>query len=159
MNRKEEADKDRVWLLRLLFAIYILVVIRLLIFKYPYSELKVIMDTWEKGVILEGLNSANFTPFKTIKMYIRYAYMLNSFENLAGNVVVFLPFGYLLPCISRSAKNGLMLTGYAFFFSLSIELFQLFSAFGAFDVDDLMLNTLGAVIGFLVYHMNRKLFR
>ena len=51
MNRKEEADKDRVWLLRLLFAIYILVVIRLLIFKYPYSELKAIMDTWEKGVI------------------------------------------------------------------------------------------------------------
>ena len=109
-------------------------------------------------MIWEGLDTANFTLFKTIKMYIRYSYKLNSFENLVGNVVVFLPFGYLLPRIWRTAKSGLMLMGYAFFFSLSIELFQLFSAFGAFDVDDLLLNTAGALIGFFVYKMNMKLF-
>ena len=157
MNEAGESDRHRIFLI-LLFVVYILVVIKLLIFKYPYCELKEIMDTWEKGVIWEGLDTANFTLFKTIKMYIRYSYKLNSFENLVGNVVVFLPFGYLLPHILRTAKSGLMLMGYAFFFSLSIELFQLFSAFGAFDVDDLLLNTAGALIGFFVYKMNMKLF-
>lgn len=157
MNDAGERDRHRIFLI-LLFVVYVLVVIKLLIFKYPYCELKEIVDTWEKGVILEGLDTANFTLFKTIKMYIHYSYKLNSFENLVGNVVVFLPFGYLLPRIWGTAKNGWMLLGYAFFFSLSIELFQLFSAFGAFDVDDLLLNTAGAQIGFFVYKMNMKLF-
>ena len=82
MNEAGESDRHRIFLI-LLFVVYILVVIKLLIFKYPYCELKEIMDTWEKGVIWEGLDTANFTLFKTIKMYIRYSYKLNSFENLA----------------------------------------------------------------------------
>ena len=56
--------------LNFLFILYLLLVIKLLIFKYPLSELRAIMDTWESGVIWEGLDSANFTLFKTIKMYI-----------------------------------------------------------------------------------------
>ena len=143
---------------RLIFFLYLLVLMKVIIFKYPLEQLQAIAASWRKEVILEGLDTANFTLFKTIRMYIDYSYKLNSFENLVGNVVVFLPFGYLLPRIWRTAKSGLMLMGYAFFFSLSIELFQLFSAFGAFDVDDLLLNTAGALIGFFVYKMNMKLF-
>ena len=83
--------------IKIVFYIYIAIVIKVIIFKYPWEDLKAIMDTWEKGVILEGLDTANFTLFKTIKMYINYSYKLNSFENLVGNVVVFVPFGFLLP--------------------------------------------------------------
>ena len=57
---------------RALFFVYLLIVIKLIIFKYPYSQLKAIVDTWEKDVILEGLDTANFTLFKTIRMYIDY---------------------------------------------------------------------------------------
>ncbi len=39
----------------------------------------------------------------------------------------------------------------AFLFVLGIEVFQLFSAFGAFDVDDILLNCVGAVLGYFVY--------
>ena len=39
----------------------------------------------------------------------------------------------------------------AFLFVLGIEVFQLFSAFGAFDVDDILLNCLGALIGYFCY--------
>lgn len=80
--------------IKIVFFIYIAIVIKVIIFKYPWEDLKAIADTWEKGVILEGLDTANFTLFKTIKMYINYSYMLNSFENLAGNIVVFVPFGF-----------------------------------------------------------------
>ena len=59
---------------RTIFFIYLLIVIKLIIFKYPYEQLKASADSWEKGVILEGLDTANFTLFKTIRMYIKYSY-------------------------------------------------------------------------------------
>lgn len=137
--------------INIIFLIYLAFVVKVIIFKYPWDDLMAIADTWEKGVVLEGLDTANFTLFKTIKMYINYSYMLNSFENLVGNVVVFVPFGFLLPYILKSCEHFLILLLNSFIFVLGIEIFQLFSAFGAFDVDDILLNCFGAVLGYLVF--------
>ena len=52
-----------------------------------------------------GLGTANFVPFHTIKMYIEYAHKLNSVENLAGNILVFVPFGFLFPPGYRGQKG------------------------------------------------------
>ena len=133
---------------KLFFAIYILVVIKVIIFKYPYEELMKIAGPWRRGVIFEGLGTANFTPLKTIKMYIDYSYKLNSVENLAGNLLVFVPFGFLFPYVAREGTHFFVMLLNAFVFVLGIEMFQLFSAFGAFDVDDILLNCLGASLGF-----------
>lgn len=149
MERQKEAYGSRK--LRMIFILYLLLVIRLIVFKYPYAQLKAIVDTWEKGVILEGLDTANFTLFKTIRMYIDYSYMLNSFENLVGNVVVFVPFGFLFPYVYKRGRNFLIMFFNVFLFVLGIEVFQLFSAFGAFDVDDILLNCAGAILGYLGY--------
>ena len=140
----------RFWL-KLFFVIYILFVIKVIIFKYPMEQLRAIADTWQKDVILEGLGTANFVPFRTIKMYIDYAYKLNSVENLAGNLLVFVPLGFFLPLISEDMKRFSEVLVNAFTFVLGIEVFQLFSAFGAFDVDDILLNCLGAAIGYGCY--------
>lgn len=137
---------------RLIFFLYLLVVIKVIIFKYPLEQLRAIADTWSREVILEGLDTANFTLFKTIRMYIDYSYMLNSFENLVGNIVVFIPFGFLLPYVMKWGRNFLVMLLNAFALVLGIEVFQLFSAFGAFDVDDILLNCFGAVLGYMAYH-------
>ena len=139
--------------IKIVFFIYIAIVIKVIIFKYPWEDLKAIADTWEKGVILEGLDTANFTLFKTIKMYINYSYMLNSFENLAGKIVVFVPFGFLLPYVQKGAAKFPVLLLNAFLFVVGIEVFQLFSAFGAFDVDDILLNCFGASMGWVIYRV------
>ena len=141
---------------RTIFFIYLLIVIKLIIFKYPYEQLKAIADSWEKGVILEGLDTANFTLFKTIRMYIKYSYKFNSFENLIGNIVVFVPYGFLFPCVLKKGSNVFVMLLNAFLFVTGIEIFQLFSAFGAFDVDDILLNCVGAVIGYLLYLILRR---
>ena len=141
---------------RTIFFIYLLIVIKLIIFKYPYEQLKAIADSWEKGVILEGLDTANFTLFKTIRMYIKYSYKLNSFENLIGNIVVFVPYGFLFPYVLKKGRNFFVMLLNAFLFVTGIEIFQLFSAFGAFDVDDILLNCVGAVIGYLLYLILRR---
>ncbi|MDD3368902.1 MAG: VanZ family protein [Lachnospiraceae bacterium] len=138
---------------RWLFFLYLLLVIKLTIFKYPYAELAEIARTWQRHVILEGLSTANFTFFKTIVMYIRYADRLNSFENLAGNLLMFIPFGCMLPMLHEKADKLWVVAANAFLFIVGIELFQLVSAFGAFDVDDILLNMAGVFLGFGAYKL------
>lgn len=151
-------NKRKILLFRkIVFFIYLLIVIKVIIFKYPFEQLKAIAATWEKDVILEGLDTANFTLFKTIRMYIDYSYKLNSFENLVGNIVVFIPFGFLLPYVMKWGKNFFVMLLNAFIFVTGIEIFQLFSAFGAFDVDDILLNCFGAVIGYFIYLIWEKI--
>lgn len=144
--------------IKIFFLIYILILVKLIVFKYPYERLVDIAASWSSDVIFEGLGSANFVPLKTIKMYIKYSDRLNSFENLAGNILAFVPFGMMFPLISMRLRrfavvfiNGLVLV-------LGIEVFQLISAFGAFDVDDVILNSLGIVLGYVIYAISRSLF-
>ncbi len=54
---------------RLIFFLYLLVVIKVIIFKYPLEQLRAIAATWEKEVILEGLDTANFTLFNHTYVY------------------------------------------------------------------------------------------
>ena len=150
--QKQKQDRIR----RAVFLIYLFLAIRLIIFKYPYAYLKEIMDTWQSGVILRGLETANFRLFKTVRMYIVYRDRLNSFENLFGNVAVFMPFGALLPWVdSRFAVWWKVLVN-AFVFVAGIEVFQLFSSFGAFDVDDILLNCFGAMLGYFCCLIYKK---
>lgn len=144
--------------IKLFFAVYIIVVIKVIIFKYPFEQLYAIVQTWRRDVILEGLETANFIPFKTIKMYIKYADRLNSFENLAGNILAFVPFGVLFPLTWEKRKGFVDVLAASMVFVIGIEVFQLFSAFGAFDVDDIILNCFGAVLGYAGYRKCQDLF-
>ena len=143
--------------IRWIFFLYLLIIIRLIIFKYPFEELLAIAGGWSGEVVAAGLRSANFTFFKTIRMYVDYSYMLNSFENLVGNVMIFVPFGFLLPMVFEKKKSFFPMMLLSFAFVLGIEIFQLVSGFGAFDVDDIILNCLGAVMGYLLYFVYEKI--
>lgn len=136
---------------RLVFWGYVCVMIRLLIFKYPYEQMLSVVEGWNRNVILEGIENANFTFFKTVRMYIDYAYMLNSFENLIGNVAIFIPFGYLLAEVYRSARKLWVALISIFLMTFVIEGFQLVSGLGVFDVDDILLNMIGGFTGFAIY--------
>lgn len=148
---EDESSRKTRGLLKAVFFIYFLVLLKVIVFKYPLHRLEEITSTWTREVILEGLDTANFTLFKTIKMYIRYWGRLNSFENLFGNVLAFVPFGFLTPFLHRESRHWWVLLINAFLLVCGIELFQLITAFGAFDVDDILLNCGGAMIGYLVF--------
>lgn len=151
---KANRTKKGKWL-TLLFLLYLILIIKMIVFKYPLSHMKEIVDSWQKDVVLEGLHSANFVPFKTIKMYIRYYDLpgLRSFANLFGNVLIFIPMGAMLPVVHKASKNPLIMLANALLFIVGIEVFQLFSAFGAFDVDDIILNCLGVLCGRALYQV------
>lgn len=153
-------SKDRTKKWRFLFLVYIIILIRLIVFKYPLQQLVEITRSWEKEVVLEGLSTANFELGKSIRMYIRYFNKFpfwNGFANLFGNVLIFIPCGILLPNAYPKCKKWWRVFYCAIGWVACIELFQLFSAFGAFDVDDIFLNVLGVMMGYAVFAAFRKM--
>lgn len=103
----------------------------------------------------------NLTPFKEIHRFIAYRTSLSLegyITNLFGNIFAFSPYGAILP-LARRKKTGLFMVLFSTLcFSLSIEIMQLVFKIGVFDVDDLMLNTLGGLIGYLCYLIYRRVF-
>ncbi|MDX1807277.1 MAG: VanZ family protein, partial [Paenisporosarcina sp.] len=97
-------------------------------------------------------NSHNFIPLKTITYYLFLANDINfniRIENLTGNVIGFIPFGFLLPLLLNKFHSFKKIGLATFCLSLIFELLQLIFRIGSFDVDDLILNTLGGMIGYL----------
>lgn len=113
----------------------------------------------------------NLELFREIKRYIMYREQIGTLYfsiNLLGNVLVFIPFGFLVPVLYREQRkgvnyrghylrSGLFVTWLGFLFSLAIETIQLLARVGCFDVDDLFLNTLGVVIGYIIYYISKKI--
>lgn len=86
--------------------------------------------------------SVNLIPFGDEKNY-------RFFFQVGMNAVMFLPFGFLLPVLWKSCRSWKATTLAGFVTSALIELLQLF-CFRATDVDDLLMNTLGAFLGYLL---------
>ena len=102
----------------------------------------------------------NLTLFKEINRFwnMRYTYGWHiTIVNLLGNVVCFMPFGFLLPTVSKRKifKNFLSVTFMAMLFSLGIETAQLLTKVGAFDVDDIFLNTVGGFVGYVFMKLTK----
>ena len=96
----------------------------------------------------------NLMPFREISRFLIYREQLGFtavFLNLAGNILIFMPFGFLLPIMSRKLRGFFRVAFLGFELSLAVEILQLVSKTGSCDVDDMILNTVGAMIGFLIY--------
>jgi glycopeptide antibiotics resistance protein len=105
--------------------------------------------------------SYNLKPFKTIVNYMNHIGYLGFdilLYNLAGNVVAFMPLGFLLPLAFKRFKAMKTFVA-AFSFILIAEVLQLVSRRGVFDVDDLILNMLGSIIGYVVYKLFLIIFK
>lgn len=75
--------------------------------------------------------------------------------NFLGNIGVFIPLGFALPFLWKQMSLKQVIF-YGFISSLTIEIIQLFISRGT-DIDDLILNTIGALMGFYIYQwINQK---
>lgn len=97
----------------------------------------------------------NLTLFQEIGRYYYLGIRTGSwnlfFMNVIGNICVFIPFGILLPKLFVRCKNIFLTVLLSFELSLCVEIIQLVTKVGSFDVDDLLLNTMGGLCGFLIY--------
>ncbi len=131
----EKNQTKKSLLLTVIFILYMAALITMVLFKYGFRT---------------GLGSLNFIPFQFIK------YPTDTmFKNIFGNIVFFVPFGLLFPlmfCKMNTWKT--ILAG--FILSLLFEITQYVTDTGGADVDDLILNTCGVILGALFFLMLRK---
>lgn len=94
----------------------------------------------------------NLVPFKEIERFWIYRQELgvHSFFNLAGNILGFMPAGFFIPMLWEERKGFLFTVSVTFQMSLTVEVLQLLFRVGSFDVDDLILNTLGGMLGYFL---------
>lgn len=98
----------------------------------------------------------NLVPFKTIKNYIRYRAYVNTETlviNIIGNVVAFMPMGFFIPILFRNKRSLIEVLFFSSLISLIAEFMQYRFVVGSFDVDDIILNTLGGIIGYILFSM------
>ena len=123
-------------LLMLAFIIYVLCLFQVVTFQDTVS--------W---------SSNNFIPFKEI---FRYDFGSRLFiKNVVGNAVLFLPFGFFVSYYLKS-QNGFLPFVLTLIASCSIETVQMLIG-RVFDIDDILLNLVGGMLGFLIYYLLSKL--
>lgn len=125
----------------ILFITYIVILINVLFFDAKYGR-------------VSGIKSYNLEPFKTIHNYIKYRkYVTDSIiiRNILGNIVAFMPFGFFIPLLFRRTRYFIKIILISGFVSLIVEIIQYEFAVGSFDVDDIILNTLGGFAGYIIY--------
>ena len=71
--------------------------------------------------------------------------------NLMGNVVMFIPLGYFIPRVWPKFRRFFRWLLLVMGLILAVEVLQLFTLLGSFDVDDWILNLLGMLLGYLGY--------
>jgi len=75
------------------------------------------------------------------------------------NIVLFMPLGFLLPTLWEKYRNFWSTFYYGLFLSLFIEIGQLFVSNRVTDINDLIMNTIGAIAGWVIFNAIRKISR
>lgn len=140
MNNRE--FKNITWII---FIIYFTFLIYMMFFGFNRS--------------INEYTSYNFIPFKTVYLYINNFDKFNFTTwiiNLLGNIIVFIPFGILLPLLNKHL--GKILRFLMTFVSgiLILEILQISLEVGSFDIDDIILNSIGGLIGLAIYRIIRQ---
>lgn len=102
----------------------------------------------------------NLRPFREIKRYWKYLGRADrmgmiALLNIVGNILAFVPFGIFVPLLSDGKCQFVAVFFSTFCMTLSIELLQLITKVGTFDVDDILLNCVGGVLGYCLYAVAR----
>ncbi|TYS17500.1 VanZ family protein [Rossellomorea vietnamensis] len=103
--------------------------------------------------------SNNFVPLSSIKDLMSHSYFMVPLRNIAGNIILFVPLGFMLPLKFNKFNSVLMVGLVGLLSSTFIELIQLWLPIRAIDVDDILLNTLGSMIGFLLLKTFKRIYQ
>lgn len=141
MKKNAKNKSCALWGGRVLFLIYLAGLCYFLFFAENYGR-----------VIGQENYRYNLVPFREIERFWTYRRELgiHSIYNLAGNVLGFVPAGFFIPVLWEPKRGFLFTVCLTFQMSLLVEILQLVFRVGSFDVDDLILNTLGGMLGYLL---------
>ena len=141
--RRESVKKIRI-LGTVLFAAYLVLLVYLLFFAERYG----------RGA--DAGRHINLAPLREIRRFLNSRDTLGEravFLNVYGNVLLFVPFGAILPVLHRNFRSFPVTFAYGFVLSVTVELIQYASCRGSCDIDDVLLNTLGCTAGYVIFSL------
>lgn len=156
VENNNKAMKINLWIF---FALYLILLITLTFFDPLWGRNGSGIFNWTK----EGLNtylenSVNLIPFKTIIGYVQamFTSLQNTstiFLNLFGNIVCLMPLALFIPILFKKINNTKKFLIIILCVTLGIELLQFITYTGSCDIDDIILNTLGALIMYKIINI------
>lgn len=102
-----------------------------------------------------GLPDITYWRYKPHFNFIPFQYMFSAWETTLLNVLLFLPLGWFLPTLWLDFKSPARTIFFGLGISLTIELLQIFT-FRASDINDLITNTFGTFLGYLLGRLTQK---
>ena len=151
---KEGIAVKRSRVLHILFTTYCTLMLWLLFNRPGYVEG---IPYWQ-----QLLPNLNLTPFRTLRLFFgllndHRPYLVRAaLINLLGNVVMFVPLGLFLPLLFTNLRTLLRTMLAVALLITAVEITQLFTLLGSCDVDDLILNLVGAALGYGLYKLTAK---
>ena len=129
------------------FSVYLFIVLKILFldarYRFPVEQIRY---------------HVNFIPFHTVTDYVKA--LVNDrieldtvLKNLVGNLLLLFPLGCMLPCLFLRMRRLGRFSLTVLLLILSVELLQIGLRVGSFDVDDIMFNFVGAVVGYAAVHI------
>lgn len=156
------AEKSPRWGRELLLAIFVLYLLGLAsqtLGGHPPVDLTDPAALWARAVQRwENGFGINLTPGATVRAMLEKGSHGQKVINLAGNVLIFMPLGFLPPLLWPKWRHLWAAVSLSAGVSLLIEFLQLFLG-RSVDVDDLILNTLGGLMGYLLFCLIPKKWR
>lgn len=119
-----------------------------------YLVFSIYLATMYAAVGLPDITYYRYFPHFNFKLFL---YMFSAWESTLLNVMLFLPLGFFLPLLWQYFRSPLRTIGLGFLISLLIEFLQIFT-YRATDVNDLITNTFGTIVGFLFGRLSLRIF-
>jgi glycopeptide antibiotics resistance protein len=144
-----------------LFVFYMYALLRIIVFKFRFRDMTFLWnqlqgDLGDPGILVYQLQKGNLIPFKTIFINIQ-SLSVHDLINLVGNIAAFIPFGMFLVLLSKNKRMSFIgVLTRSLSLTLCIECFQMVFSIGIFDVDDLILNTSGGLLGYCAIKLYNK---
>lgn len=151
MNSKVKKMIQIVWWAYICL-LFIIVVVK---FNGSFEELenRITMLSSEEAI------NYNLIPLRSIKTQLTHIKEWWALRNILGNIIPFMPFGFLLSMVYNKINSFFKCFVSSILFILFVELFQLFTKTGSFDVDDIILNLAGSLCGYLMFLLSKSLLK
>lgn len=143
--------------LSILFNIYLLLLVLIVLLKFNGNLEFAYIKAIRQSLLDSNDLNINLVLFDTINSYS--SIMLShqfAFKNIVGNIVAFVPLGFFMSLLFF--KKNIIKTLFAgVLVVLSIESIQFITKIGFFDVDDVLLNSIGILIGYIISLVFKKI--
>lgn len=132
-----------------LFVFYVFLLFALTVFRDGYF-------IWQfKFYFHRSLSQINIIPLVETFKLAKGQSIIDFIYNLYGNIMWFVPMGIFIPALSERHLNFWKVVLIGALISTSIETLQFILNTGVTDIDDVIFNTLGAAVGYLLYFLGK----